>query len=178
MLATLSVRPRDCDQIRSGRWIAGSTTSSTYSSRAATRRARCAGTSKPRRSSAPAWTSSASRRRTLTRRWSTSGHSFRDRAAPATVFDAPERPASDVASGPPSADRASILDPGVAGHSIPVAAPCAAEQWLQRFDDRSDDGPDAVRSPQEAWMVPYVPVYNEGINEGIMVGPTAESLFS
>ncbi len=76
-----------------------------------TRRARCAGTCEPPRSSVPGWTSSASRRRMLTRRWSLGSRPAR---RPSSTL--PSGRLSDVAYG--VRDRASV-DPRGSGTSCP-----------------------------------------------------------
>ena len=58
------------------------------------------------------------------------------------VTGLPRRPSSTRPSGLPSNVAsgvrllaAHLWTRGVAAHPVPVAAPCEAEQWLQRFDD-------------------------------------------
>ena len=100
MLETLSVHPRICERIRSPG--------------ASTRRARSAGMFKPPRSSAIGWISRTSRRRTSMRRWSVGCQ----RVVPATVLDAPERPAVGCGWRRPSADCTPV---GTGSGSAPPA---------------------------------------------------------
>ena len=104
---------------RSGqdRWAAGSTTSSTCSRRASTRRARSVGMFEPPCSSAIGWISRTSRRPTSTRRWSVGSSA----GCLATVLDAPERSAVGGRRRRPSAGCTPV------GHGRRYAAALLAE---------------------------------------------------
>ena len=131
MLETLSVRPRICDQIRSGplgRWVddfVDVLITRGYATSTVCRHVRAAAIFS-------VWldqqrVAATDVDETLVTRF---------------VTGLPRRPSStrpsgllsDVASGVRLL-AAHLWTRGVATHPVPVAAPCEAEQWLQRFDD-------------------------------------------
>ena len=131
MLETLSVHPRICDQIRSGplgRWVddfVDVLMTRGYATGTVRRHVRAAAIFS-------AWLdqqgfAATDVDETLVTRFVTGLSRRPSSTRPSGLL-------SDVASGVRLL-AAHLWTRGVAAHPVPVAAPCEAEQWLQRFDD-------------------------------------------